>query len=60
MRIFEIEKTEFPQALAAVRLFAEAVRHEHLEMGLYRELVVYLDRTRRDPELTFDPRNRRG
>jgi len=60
VRIFEIEKTEFPQALAAVRLFAEAVRHEHLEMGLYRELVVYLDRTRRDPELTFDPRNRRG
>lgn len=59
VRIFEIEKTEFPQALAAVRLFAEAVRHEHLEMGLYRELVVYLDRTRRDPELTFDPRNRR-
>lgn len=56
VRIFEIEKTEFPQALAAVRLFAEAVRDDHLEKDLYRELAVYLDRSRRDPELTFDSR----
>ena len=59
VRIFEVEKTEFPQALAAVRLFAEATREEHLEQGFYRKLVKYLDRARHDTELAFDPRNRR-
>lgn len=57
--VFEVEKTEFPQALAAIRLFAEATREKHLEQGFYREMVKYLDRARHDTELTFDPRNRR-
>jgi hypothetical protein len=41
------------EAIAALVLFQEAVRKEHLTTAFIRELVAYLDMARNDPSIRF-------